>query len=79
MAVVSYAEAQQLTIARLEDKLAILPISQHNQPSIFLYDPVARMTKAYSYAELLAQVTMNTPAGQQYVNIQMNELNNVIQ
>ena len=79
MAVISYAEAQTLTIARLEAKLARLPFSAHSQPSVMLYDPVAMMTKAYSYEVLLAQVKMNTPVGQQYVNMQMQELDNVIQ
>jgi len=78
MSVITYAEARQLTLARLQQWLKELPLSEQTRPRLFLYNPTTQKQQAYSVADLIVQVTRGTPVGVNYVNSEMKRLNYII-
>jgi hypothetical protein len=76
---ITYATAQSLVLARLQQWLNELPVSERNRPRLMLYNPDTQKTQAYSVADLIVQVTRGTSVGKDYVYSEAKRLNYVIQ
>ncbi len=79
MSAITFAEAQQLTLARLKQWLQELPASERNRPRLIRYNPETQKQQAYSVQDMIVQVTRATPVGIEYVNDQAKRMNYVIQ
>jgi len=79
MSMMSYADAQKLVLARLQQWLNELPVSERNRPRLMLYNPDTGRTQAYSVTDLIVQVTRGTAVGREYVYSEAKRMNYVIQ
>ena len=65
---INFSQAQQLTLAYLDNWLNQLPVSQRSAPTI-IFD-----NRAWSVASMKAQVQMGTQVGKQYINYYVTSL-----
>jgi hypothetical protein len=73
MSAISFAEAKQLTLARLRQWLEELPQAERSRPRKIID------FKAYSVLDLVREVEMETEVGKKYIYDEMKRLNYVVE
>jgi hypothetical protein len=73
VSVVSFAEAKQLTLARLRQWLEELPEAERRRPRKIID------FKAYSVLDLIREVEMETEAGKKYIYDEAKRLGYVVE
>jgi hypothetical protein len=73
MSTISFADAKQLTLARLKQWLEELPEAERRRPRKIIE------FKAYSVLDLVREVEMETEVGKKYIYDEMKRLNYVVE